>query len=151
MDKHDLATIFERIADLLEIKGELVFKTRAYRTAALSLEDLPEDIQTIYEENRLQKIPGVGEAIAKKITELMETGKLNFLQKLESEVPPSLLQILKLPELGPKRVNTLWKQAGIINLDELKKAALDGKISALPGFGVKLQARILEHIQGNGR
>lgn len=146
MDKPDLAMIFERIADLLEIKGELIFKTRAYRNAAQSLEDSVEDIQVLYKEGKLEEIPGVGKAIAKKIDELMQTGKLDFLQKLELEVPPSLLEILALPELGPKRVNTLWKQAGIINLAELKDAARSGKLRDLPGFGEKLEARILENI-----
>lgn len=147
MDNHDLARIFDRIADLLEIKGELVFKSRAYRYSALSLEDLAEDIHVIHAQGRLQEIPGVGEAIAKKISELLETGKLGFLEKLEQEVPPSLLEILHLPELGAKRVNTLWKQAAITNLAELRRAALAGRVRNLPGFGEKLEARILAGIQ----
>lgn len=147
MDKHDLALIFNRIADLLEIKGELIFKTRAYRSAAHSLEDTVDDIQVLYSEGRLEEIPGVGEAIAKKISELMETGKLGFLERLELEVPPSLLDILALPELGPKRVNILWKQAGITDLPGLREAARSGKLRDFPGFGEKLEARILENIK----
>jgi DNA polymerase (family 10) len=146
MDNHDLAQIFNRIADLLEIKGELIFKTRAYRNAALSLEELSEDIFEIYKQGRLQEIPGVGDAIAKKITELLETGKLGFLEKLEQEVPPSLLEILHLPELGPKRVNILWKEAGITTLDELEKAARSGRLRGLSGIGEKLESRILASI-----
>lgn len=151
MDNHDLARIFNRIADLLEIKGELVFKSRAYRNAALSLEDLAEDIHAIHDQGRLQDIPGVGEAIAKKITELLETGKLGFLERLEQEVPPSLLEILRLPELGAKRVNILWKQAAITNLEELRKAALAGRLRNLPGFGEKLENRVLANIRNEDK
>jgi DNA polymerase (family 10) len=93
MNQEELARVFERIADLLEIKGELIFKVRAYRNAADGLRQSLDDLEQLRKENRLTKIPGVGEAIAKKIDELLTTGKLPFLERLESEVPPSLLEV----------------------------------------------------------
>jgi DNA polymerase (family 10) len=146
MDNRTLAQIFQRIADLLEIKGEMIYKVRAYRNAADSLVDLSEDVNMLYQEQRLQDIPGVGEAISKKIGELLETGKLGFLEKLEGEVPASLLELLAIPEIGPKKVNLFWKQAGITTLAELKEAASAGKLRGLPGMGERSEQRILAGI-----
>ncbi len=146
MDNRALAAVFERIADLSEIKGEMIYKVRAYRNAAESLIETPEDVNVLYKEKRLEEIPGVGEAIAKKISEILETGKLEFLVKLESEVPVTLLEILAIPEIGPKKVNMLWKQADIITVTQLKDAALAGKLRTLPGMGERSEQRILEGI-----
>ncbi|NLG97727.1 MAG: DNA polymerase/3'-5' exonuclease PolX [Chloroflexi bacterium] len=147
----ELADIFERIANLLEIKGEVVFKIRAYTRAAESLRVLGEDINTVAAEKRLDKIPGVGKAISEKIQELLDTGSLRFLEKLESEVPPSLLELLEVPDLGPRKASLFWKELGITNLAELEQAAREGKLRGLPGMGQKSEQRIIAGIEALGR
>ena len=151
MDNTELAEIFDRIADLLEIKGELVFKTLAYRRAAVSLRDLVEDIHSLRALNRLDEIPGVGKAIAQKIEELLDTGQLGFLNRLEEEVPPSLIELLNVPDVGPKKVALFWQKAGITTLDALESAAKENRLQDLPGIGLKSEARLLEGIKAYRR
>jgi DNA polymerase (family 10) len=146
-----LADLFTRIADLLEIKGEVVYKILAYRKAADSLTNLGRDVMDVWREGKLTEIPGVGKAIAEKIDELITTGKLGFLQKLESEVPPGLVDLLQVPDLGPKKAALFWKQLGITNLAELEAAARAGKLRDLPGMGEKSEARILAGIEALSR
>jgi len=146
MDNSELANIFEHIADLLEIKGEIVYKTLAYRRAAESIRTYPTEVAGL-SQKELKEIPGVGQAIAEKIEELNTTGKLKFLQELEKEVPPTLVELLKVPKLGPRKAAMLWKQAGITTLDELEQAARDNQLSKLPGMGEKSQAQILAGIE----
>ena len=98
------------------------------------------------ESHRLGEIPGVGEAIAKKTEELMTTGKLEFLNKLESEVPPTLLDVLAVPGIGPRKTALFWKQAGVVDLPSLKRAAGGGKLRALPGMGQKAEEQILQKL-----
>src|SRR5512146_3591213 len=100
----DLAKIFDRISALLEIKGEIVFKIRSYQRAAESLRALGEDVNTVSAEGRLNDIPGVGKAISEKIQEILSTGRAGFLERLAAEVPPTLPQLLEVPDLGPRRV-----------------------------------------------
>ncbi len=146
-----LADIFTRIADLLEIKGEVVYKILAYRKAADSLTSLGRDVMDVWREGKLTEIPGIGKAIAEKIDELITTGKLGFLQKLESEVPPSLVDLLQVPDLGPKKAALFWKQLSVTNLAELEAAAREGKLRSLPGMGEKSEARILAGIEALSR
>jgi len=143
----ELADTFDRIADLLEIKGEVIYKTLAYRKAAESLRAYPEEAATLHDQNRLTEIPGVGKAISEKISELLTTGKLGFLVRLEEEVPPSLTELLKVPDVGPKKVALFWKQAGVTTLAELEAAARAGKLRDLPGMGEKSEARVAEGIE----
>jgi DNA polymerase (family 10) len=147
MTNQELAAIFDRIADLSEIKGEIVFKTLAYRKVAESLRNLAEDVNTVHQQKRLAEIPGVGKAIAEKIDELLKTGKLGFLEKLEQEVPPSLIELLQVPDVGPRKVAMFWKEANITNLTELQEAAQTGRLRKLPGLGEKSEARILAGIE----
>jgi DNA polymerase (family 10) len=141
-----VADIFTRIADLLEIKGEVIYKILAYRKAADSLTNLGRDVNDIQREGALTEIPGVGKAIAEKIDELLTTGKLEFLEKLEAEVPPGLVEVLQVPDLGPKKAALFWKQIGVTNLAELEAAAQAGQLRSLPGMGEKSEARILAGI-----
>jgi DNA polymerase (family 10) len=147
LTNQELAEKFEEIADLLEIKGEVIYKTLAYRKAAESLRSLGEDAAVLYDQKRLTEIPGVGKAISEKISELLTTGQLGFLQKLEQEVPPTLTELLKVQDVGPRKVTLFWKQAGVTTLAELEAAARDGKLRALPGMGEKSEARVLEGIE----
>lgn len=147
----ELAAIFTKIADLLEIKGEVIYKILAYRKAADSLNDLGRAAADYWQEDRLTEIPGVGKAIAEKIDELFLTGKLSFLERLEEEVPPSLADLLQVPDLGPKKIALFWKQLQITNLSELETAARAGKLRTLPGMGEKSEARILAGIEALSR
>jgi DNA polymerase (family 10) len=143
----ELAATFDLIADLLEIKGEVIYKTLAYRKAAESLRALAEDANVLYSEKRLTEIPGVGKAISEKISELLTTGELGFLKKLEEEVPPSLAELLKVQDVGPRKVALFWKQAGVTTLAELEAAARAGKLRSLAGMGEKSETRVLEGIE----
>jgi DNA polymerase (family 10) len=146
-----LAEIFQTIADLLEIKGENIYKILAYRKAADSLNNLGRDVNDAWRQGELNTIPGVGKAIAEKIDELLSTGKLEFLEKVKAEVPESLAGLLKVPDLGPKKVALFWKQAGITNLAELEAAARAGKLRGLPGMGEKSEAKIIAGIEALSR
>jgi DNA polymerase (family 10) len=146
MNNSDIAIIFDHVADLLEIKGEIIYKTLAYRRAAESIRMRSSEVAGLTQKE-LKEIPGIGQAIAEKIEELNSTGKLEFLQNLESEVPPSLIDLLRVPDLGPKKAALFWKQAGITNLEQLEKAARANKLSGLPGMGEKSQAHILAGIE----
>lgn len=148
---NQLAQIFTHIADLLEIKGEVIYKILAYRKAADGLANLGHDVNDVWREGKLKDIPGVGKAIAEKIDELLSTGELEFLDKLESQVPPSLVDILQVPDVGPKKVALFWKELDITSLAELEKAARGGKLRELPGMGAKSEARIIAGIEALAR
>ena len=128
MNNQELANIFSRIGDLLEIKGEVIYKILAYRKAADSLQNIGEDVRDVWKTGKLTDIPGVGKAIAEKIDELLDTGKLEFYEKLKAEVPESLAELLQVPDLGPKKVALFWKELGVTSLAELEEAAKAGKL-----------------------
>ena len=145
-NKH-VAEILYEIADLLDIKGDIFFKTRAYRIAAQKIETLDEDIEIIVEEKRIKTIPGIGEAIAKKIKEIVQTGKLEYLEKLKKEIPGELLNFLDIPGVGPKKISAIYKKLNITKIDELKKACKQGKLRDLEGFGELTERNILRGIK----
>lgn len=151
LTNRDLADTFTKVADLLEIKGEIVYKIVAYRKAADSLNNLGRDAKEYWRNGELNEIPGVGKAIAEKIDELLTTGKLGFLEKLESEVPPGLAELLQVPDLGPRKAAMFWKQIGITNLAELEAAARAGKLRGLPGMGEKSEKKIISGIEAVSR
>ena len=151
MTNQHIAATFRLIADLLEIKGEVIYKILAYRKAADSLDNLGQNIQTIWQEGKLTQIDGVGKAIAEKIEELLTTGSLGFLERLSAEVPPSLVDLLQVPDLGPKKVAFFWKQLGITNLAELEAVARAGNLRHLPGMGEKSESRIIAGIESLAR
>ncbi|MEM2979470.1 MAG: DNA polymerase/3'-5' exonuclease PolX, partial [Methanomassiliicoccales archaeon] len=146
MSNAKIAAILYEIADLLELKG-VEFKPRAYRRAARSIETLGDDVVKYYKENKLEEIPGVGKAIAKKIKEIIETGELNYLKQLREELPAGLLQLMDIPEIGPKTAMRLYQELKITNLHELKKAAEEHRIRRLKGFGEKSEQNILTGIR----
>jgi DNA polymerase (family X) len=151
MNNRELAETFTLIADLSEIKGEIIYKTLAYRKAAESLAALDRDARDYWREGKLREIPGVGEAIAEKIDELLRTGRLKFLAKLKKEVPPSLAEWMRIPGLGPKKINLIYKELHIKTLAQLEKAARAGKLRGLPGMGAKSEAAILTGIESLAR
>lgn len=138
-----IADLFKKIADMLEIKGEIIYKILAYRKASESIYELNRDVSDYWELGQLKEIPGVGKAIAEKIDELLSTGKLEFFEELCKEVPESLVELLRVPDLGPKKVAILWKNAGILNISDLYKVAKAGEIRYLPGFGEKSEQKII--------
>ena len=146
MKNQFVADILNEIADLLDIKGEIFFKTRAYRIAAQAIEVLEEDIEIVVSEDRLTSISGIGVAIAKKITEIVETGRLEYLEELTKEIPKGLLGLLKIQSLGPKKVASLYRNLGITSIKKLRDACLQGKLRNLDGFGVITELNILRGI-----
>lgn len=147
MNNVAIAKVFQDMADLLELRGENPFKIRAYQKAARTIESLPVELAQLMEEGRLREIPGVGEAISKKITELLTTGKLEAYEKLRAEFPQGIIELMTIPGVGPKTALRLSKELGISNVDELEKAILEGKVASLYRLGEKTAENILRHIQ----
>ena len=142
----ELAQIFHDIGDLLEVKGELVFKTVAYHRAADAIGRQPVEVSRAYREGHPPEIPGVGKAISDKLAEAAETGRVEYHQRLLAEFPTTLLELLRLPGLGPKTVRLIYTQLGISTLDELKTAAESGRLRDLRGLSERTEQLILAGI-----
>jgi len=142
----DLARIFHEIGDMLELKGELVFKTVAYHRAADAIGRSPVDLVSAYRSGSPPTVPGVGKAISDKIRELVTTGRMAFYDRLRAEVPPSLVELLRIPGLGPKTVRQLNGELGIETVDDLRRAAETGRIRGLRGMSARTEALVLEGI-----
>ncbi|MEW6368346.1 MAG: DNA polymerase/3'-5' exonuclease PolX [Acidobacteriota bacterium] len=147
MDKKQVVEILHEIATLLDLKGENPFKSRSYSNAARVLESTPEDLPSLVAPGRLEKLKGVGESIAKKVRELDQTGKLVYYEELKASLPQGLLEVLRIPNLGPKRVKVLYDKLGIKSVAELEYACNENRLLTLPGFGVKSQENILKGIE----
>ena len=143
-----IAKVFQDIADLLELKGENPFKIRAYQRAARTIEHLPKEMEIMLEEGEdLKNIPGVGEAIAKKTTELITTGKLGYYEDLKAEFPEGITTLLEIPGIGPKIAKRLSTELGIRSVDELEQAIKDGRVAKMFRLGDKTADNILHQIQ----
>lgn len=147
MDKDKVAEILVEIGVLLELKGENPFKTRAYANGARTIEGLSEPLATLVAEKRLSEIKGIGEALEKKITELVETSKLKYYEELKASIPPGLIEMLEISGLGPKKIQAINKILGVDSIEKLEAACKAGKVAELDGFGEKTQANILEGIE----
>ena len=147
MTNTEIAKIFEDMADLLELKGENPFKVRAYQKVVRSIEYLPVELEQVVKEDRLREVPGVGEAIAKKITELVTTGKLEIYEKLKAEFPEGIITLLSIPGVGPRTARLLSEELGIKSIDELEAAIVGGKVARLYRMGDKTAENILHQIQ----
>lgn len=148
----EIAHTFYEIADLLEIEGANTFRVRAYRDAARTIEGYPKRINDMVESgDSLDEIPGIGEDLAKKIDEMVRTSDLAFLETLRSRTPHSLLQLLDIPGLGPKRVQKLYRELQISNLEELQSALEAGSLVELEGFGEKTAKNISEAIKAGSK
>ncbi len=144
----DIAAIFDEIADLLDIEGDNPFRIRAYRNAARTLRDLGREVTDLLEHGEdLTALPGIGEDLAAKMQEIVATGTTPLLGKLRKKVPPALTELLHLPGLGPKRVKVLYHELDIQTVEQLQRAALDGRIRTLPGFGQKTEQHLLQAIK----
>ncbi len=146
MEKAQIVEVLSEIGTLLELKGEVVFKARAYANAARTLEGVSEPLEKLIAENRLGEIKGIGEALQQKITELATTGRLAYYEELKASIPPGLRDMLQIPGLGPKKIKALHDQLGITTVEQLEAACQAGKVAGLAGFGEKTQANIREGI-----
>jgi len=143
----EVADILGKLADLLEINGANVFRVRSYRQAARTVGGLPRNItEMIDRDEDLSDLPGVGQSMAQKIEEIVETGKLGQLEKIEKSVPGELSELLSLPGLGPKRVKELHDELGIEGRDDLAKAAEAGRVRDLEGLGEKTEQKIRDEL-----
>jgi DNA polymerase (family X) len=146
MTNHQIAAVFEQIADLLEFDGANPFRVRAYRNGARTIHDLPESAAQIAADpdRSLTDIEGIGKDLADKIKTLIDTGSLPMLDELLAKTPESVLAILRVPGLGPKRAAQLYKELKISTLDELREACESHRVQELKGFGAKIETAILE-------
>ena len=141
----EVAKILYEVADLLELQG-IGFKPNAYRNAARNIESMTKELDDYRMSSNLRDIPGVGEAIAKKVEEILATGRLRYLDELKQQLPTGLLQLIDVQEIGPKTALHLYKELKITNLQELKAAAEQHLIQSLKGFGERSEERILHGI-----
>jgi DNA polymerase (family 10) len=145
MDNEKIARRFNRLASLMEVRGEDTFRVRSYRMAAEAIETWPTPMQKIAAQDGLAgllEIPGVGNALAGKIIELIETGTFAAWEKLTAETPATVLDLLELPGVGPKTAATLHQKFGITSLDDLRKFAAGGGLEMVDGIGPKSAERI---------
>lgn len=147
MTKSEIVETLESIAQLLELKGENPFKSRAYVSGARALEGLEEDLGVVIAEGRLGAIKGMGKALVDKVTILYETGKLPYYEELMASVPGGLVEMTGIPGLGPKKVKKLHDALGVLSIDELRAACERGQVAALDGFGAKTEQKLLDGIR----
>lgn len=146
MTKDDVAAALSEIGTLLELQGENAFRANAYHNAARTIEILPGDLRKLIAEDKLDTVRGIGEALREKIATLVTTGKLPYLEDLRAAVPTGLVEMLRIPGLGPKKVKALHDTLGIDTVDKLKAACERGEVAGLKGFGAKTQEKILAGI-----
>ena len=147
MKNKEIADKFTEIAHLLEIKGDNSFKIRSYEKAAETIENLGHDIEGDCLSGNLEKIPGIGESIAGKIREYISSGKIKKLEGLRKEIPRGLLEMLKVPGLGPAKIKLIYEKLGVKSMRGLDIAARRGELAALPGMGEKSAANILRGLE----
>jgi len=146
LDKHAVARALRDIGLLLQLQGENPFKVRAYENGARALDELPGDLSEAVREGRLREIPGVGEALARKIDDLHRTGRTQVLDGLRAAFPPGILELLEVPDLGPRKAAALFHALGVGSLDELERACRLGQVREVKGFGERTERKILEGI-----
>jgi DNA polymerase (family 10) len=151
MTKEEIASVLENFGRLLELKGENPFKIRAYANAVRALETLPEPLETLVAEGRLEEVDGIGKAIAEKVTVLVQTGRLPQYEELRESFPADILTLFELQGLGAKKIKAIYDAYGIASISALKRACKDGRIGALPGFGEKTAENILAAIEHRKR
>ncbi|UJS17167.1 MAG: DNA polymerase/3'-5' exonuclease PolX [Candidatus Jettenia sp.] len=147
MKNHEIAALFERIANVLELKGENAFRINSYRKAARILGDVTEDIEILAREGKLKDIPGIGESMAEKIMEYIHTGKMSKYDEVMKEISEETITLMQIPGLGPKTVAMLNKKLGIVSLSDLEKALQEGKLKGLFGIGDKKIQNIMRGIE----
>lgn len=147
MSKDEVAAALDEIGTLLDLKGENGFRTRAYHAAARAVQQLDGDLKQLVAEKKLGDARGLGDAMVDKITTLVTTGKLKYLDDLRASVPPGLVEMLRLPGLGPKKAKALYDELGLDTIAKLQAACDTGEVAKLKGFGEKTQTRIIEGLK----
>lgn len=147
MDKREIIAALEEIGELLEIQGENPFKVRAYQNASRILEGLPQDPADLVASGEIQNIKGIGSGLSEKIAEMVKKGKSSYLLELRRSIPPGVLELLKVPGLGPKKAKVLYEGLDLHNLGELEYACKENRLLDLKGFGAKTQENILKGIE----
>lgn len=144
----ELARVFEDISRLLEVKGDSTFKIRAYHNAARIIAAHPEELRDMVARGAdLRDIPGIGEAIAKKTMELLQSGSLEYFVKLRESVPPGVLELMQVPGIGPKTAGRLAGELGITSIEQLEAALRSGVVAKLPGMGEKTAKTLLHELE----
>ena len=151
LSNREIAEIFERCSDMLQIRGDNIHRVLSYRRAAETIRALPRDLRAISEEDGLTKLSNIGKTIAAKIDEMLETGELEFYNRLAAEIPEGLVDIMHINGVGPKKAKLFWEQLDITDIEDLKEAAGQGQLAGLPGMGKKSQEKILEGIEALSR
>ena len=151
MTKEKIAEALEEIATLLELKDENPFKIRAYQNAARSIEAFGASFSDMQNQETLEKIPGIGKAIAAKISELATTGELKFLDELRAEFPSAILELFSIPGLGAKKIKALYEKLKITSIADLQAACESGRVAELPGFGETTQTKICNAIANRAK
>ena len=146
MKNAEIAQVFNKIADCLEFKGELSFRITSYRRAARAMMDLSEDVEEIDRRGELRSIPGIGDGMAEKIEEYLETGTMKRYEDARKGLAESLLAMMHIPGIGPKTVKVVYEKLKIESIEELEAAATDGRLAELPGFGQKKCENIIRGI-----
>lgn len=148
MENVEIAQIFREVADLLEIQEANPFRVRAYRNAIRTIDAHAVPMRKLLEQGaKLTELPSIGKGMAENIQELVETGGLTILDELSAEIPEGLIDLMKLPGLGPKKARKLWDELGVESIEDLEEAAGEGRVAELAGFGKKTEERILQGIQ----
>ncbi len=156
MNNREIAELFEKVAYLLEIRGDNIHRILSYRRAGETIRDVSQDLSELHEAGQLTSISGIGKTLAEKIAEMLETGRLEFYERLVVEIPESILDLMRVEGLGAKRVKLFYDKLGITTLDGLQEAAENGRLRELPKMGAKSEAKILKAIEslkkhGDGR
>jgi DNA polymerase (family 10) len=150
MPNADKSSIVKALRDLgayLQLNGENAFKVRAYDIAAERIAGTTDDLQALIDQKQLTSLPGIGESIAKKIEELVSTGKMTALDEIRARFPPKILELMTVPDLGPKKAHALFAQLGVGSLEELEKACRDQRVRGLKGFGQKTEEKLLAGLE----
>ena len=147
VDKATVIRVLRSIAVFLQVKGENSFKSRAYEVAADRISGLQEDLASMVHANRLQELPGIGAALSEKISELVRTGRMEYYESLKAQYPPGIIELMKVPDLGPRKAAQLWKELQVGDVNALEKACKEQKLRSLKGFGEKSESKILAGIE----
>src|SRR5688572_28322136 len=147
ISKEYVAQVLQHIATMLELKGENVFKIRAYQNAARAMETFGGNLQQAVGEGTIGNVDGIGKAIADKVTELVVTGNLSYYNILKSEFPPGVFEMFGISGMGPKKIQAVWQKLAIVTMADLEAGCRDGRVAGLRGFGEKTAANILKGIE----
>ena len=148
MNNSEIAEAFLDVAGLLELRGEGTFAISAYRRAARVIVGLPVELGQMVREGRdLKELPGVGDAIAKKVVEMVATGGLEYRDRMMDGLPAGIVEVMRLPGVGPKMAGRLWHELGVTSVDGLVQAIDDGRVADLAGMGERTAEKILRHVR----